>query len=153
MQAIDKSTGVLMEVLRSSKCEDADKEVYVSRQGIRYACDELTFPEQRIEPQRIYVVMSNGHEYDDIDFGESFPIFFSTDRDRARKFYDRLVQAKKQFAMEAAENHRHFYPNDTEPYYEEYDDNTDVQFAYILGKWCYTYRLEEHLMDSEKTKP
>ena len=153
MQAIDKKTGVLMEVWPSSRKDDKDKQVFVSKQGFRYDADELTFPEKAVAPKRIYAVLYNDHEFDDLDYGDTSPVFLSMNKERARAFYDRLVEMKKKEGRRSEEEHYRYYKDDGEPFYEEDSDNTDTQFCYYLGKWCYTYRFEEYLMDSETVKP
>jgi hypothetical protein len=145
MQAIDKKTGILMEVWSSSKKSDEGSDVMVSLLGFRYHRDELEFPEQTVEPQRIWAVLENGHEFDDLDAGESSPVFLSTDRMKARSIFNRLVIQARQQGL----NGKKKYGND---YYEEDEDNNENTFCYYLGKWCYTYRFEEYLLDSERVK-
>lgn len=145
MQAIDKKTGILMEVLPSSKKSDEGCDVIVSLCGFRYHRNELVFPKQPVEPQRLYAVLENGHEFDDLDAGESSPVFLSTDHRRARSIYNRLVIQARQQGLEGKKQ----YGDD---YYEEDDENNENTFCYYLGKWCYTYRFEEYLMDSERVK-
>lgn len=146
LQAIDKKTGILMEVWRSSNRNDNGREVYVSLGGFRYSPDELTFPEGPVVPQKIYAVLNNVHEFDDLDSGGMSPVLLTFNADNARKFYDRLVSQARLKGKESRECHG-------EDFYEEAPDNTDTQFCFYLGKWCYTYRMEEYLMDSERIKP
>ena len=132
-----------MDVYPSSRKQDEGKEVYVSRSNFRYAPDELTFTEQPVVPQKIYIVSHNGHEFDDLDYGASSPVFLSLDRGRARSMFDRFVEQARQQGRESQAN----YGQD---YYEEDSDNTDDIFCYFLGKWCYTYWFDEFFLDSEK---
>lgn len=84
------------------------------------------------EKQKVYMVLYNAHEYDDMDEGKDDIVFISLNHDNARKFYDESVKeiSSKRPIFSFGE-------------YEVDEDNTDTEFTCWWGKWCYTYKFVE----------
>ena len=126
-----------MEVWRSSNRNDNGREMYVSLGGFPYSPDELTFPEGPVVPQKIYAVLNNAHELDDLDSGGMSPVLLTFNADNARKFYDRLVSQARLEGKENRERHG-------EDFYEEDPDNS---------YWGYEFKsiLDEDVLDYDAT--
>ncbi len=88
------------------------------------------------ERQKVFMVLYNAHEYDDIDEGKDEIVYMSLNRDNAQKYYDESV---KKISTER--------PIFNFGDYEVDEDNTDTKFTCWWGKWCYTYMFVERELD------
>lgn len=88
------------------------------------------------EKQKVYMVLYNAHEYDDLDAGKDDIVYISLNRVNARKCYDDAV---KKISTEK--------PLFNFGEYEVDKNNTDNEFTCWWGKWCYTFKFVERELD------
>ncbi len=88
------------------------------------------------EKQKVYIVLYNTHEYDDLDEGKDDIVYMSLDLEKARSFYDMSVK-------EISTRRPVFRFGE----YEEDKDNTETEFTCWWGKWCYTFKFVERELD------
>ena len=88
------------------------------------------------EKQKVYMVLYNAHEYDDLDAGKDDIVYISLNRVNTRKCYDDAV---KKISTEK--------PLFNFGEYEVDENNTDNEFTCWWGKWCYTFKFVERELD------
>ena len=85
---------------------------------------------------KVYVILYNAYEIDDIDIGDLTPIYLSLSKDSRNKEYERLLSSNK--------NHFENCKHTNEDEFEE----TNEEFSYSLGNWCYHYAKDEYKLDT-----
>ena len=96
--------------------------------------DYILYNKDCDEPKKVYGILYNAHEFDDIETGDLTPIFLSLSSDTCNKEYQKLYE----------QNKNHFNQ------YRQLDDFFDIgnnEFEYSIGNWVYHYKLVNYDLD------
>lgn len=96
--------------------------------------DYIHYNKNYSEPKKVYGILYNAHEFDDIETGDLTPIFLSLSSDNCNQEYKKLYE----------QNKNHFNQ------YRELDDFFDIEnngFEYSIGNWVYHYKLVNYDLD------
>lgn len=85
---------------------------------------------------KVYLILYNSHEFDDMDEGKDDIVFASLDKEKAME--------KFRQGIENIKTNRPWYAGSD---YEEEDDNTDKRFSCYWGKYCYTFKFVEQKLE------
>lgn len=89
---------------------------------------------------KIYAILYNAYEIDDIERGDLTPIYCSLSQVNRDKKYDELVE----------DSHKQFNKYSNEDDYWEQNDICDLhELNYSIGKWSYHYRTVEYDLDKD----
>ena len=101
-----------------------------------------------MEVQKVYAILYNSYEFDDLGYGDLTPIFLSLDENNCKRIFEkwkpqeidmfnRVIKEKEQWLNEN--------PKRQEDY--QININTDREFEMYLGNWCYHYALVDYDLD------
>ena len=101
-----------------------------------------------MEAQKVYAILHNAYEFDDLNYGELTPIFMSLNKDNVIKefnnikekeinWFNKIVKEKEQWLNE--------HPEFKEDY--QITINTNDGFEIYLDNWCYQWTLTEYELD------
>ena len=80
-----------------------------------------------MEDNKIYYVMYNSYQIDDIEYGDPTPIYFSYDPKKVNDFFDEKVK-------NTCEYYKKTYPESF-----SIDELTGKSFSYWVDEWKYSY--------------
>ena len=87
---------------------------------------------------KVYAIMYNSYEVDDLDYGDYHIIYLSLNKDKRDKVFENL-------------RHKNMCPDENSPFFKYFEpkENKKGHFSFYYGKWCYQYKLEKFNLEDE----
>lgn len=106
-----------------------------------------------METQKVYAVLYNAYEFDDLGYGDLTPKFLSLNKDNCIKMFEKW-KAQKIETFNQVVKEKEKWLNENPEQWDDYqiNINTDREFEMYLGNWCYHYVLVEYDLDKELTR-
>ena len=101
------------------------------------------------EMNKVYVILKNSYEFDDLNYGELTSCYLSLDKDRAQETFNSIKEKEIKWFHQTLEN---YYKDFLEKYPQRAEDfkiaeNTDDYLEIYLDKWCYQWKLTEYELE------
>lgn len=93
---------------------------------------------------KVYAILKNSYEIDDIEYGDLYPYYFSLNKETIIKEFNRIKKENIEHLdriIELKKDYLEKYPDKKEDY-QVMEDNAEV-FKYCMGNWTYVYAIEE----------
>ena len=98
---------------------------------------------------KVYVILKNSYEFDDLNYGELTPYYLSLDKDRVQETFNSIKEKEIKWFHQALERS---YKGFLEKHPERAEDfqiaeNTEDYLEIYLDNWCYQWKLTEYELD------
>ena len=95
--------------------------------------------------QKVYAILYNAYEFDDLSYGELTPKYMSLNKDTVIKEFER-IRKEEIYQLYNTLKLKENWLNEHPEYKEDYKVtiNTDDEFKIYVGNWCYDYVLTEY---------
>lgn len=98
---------------------------------------------------KVYAILKNSYEFDDLNYGELTPCYLSLDKDGAQETFNSIKEKELKWFHQTLESS---YKGFLEKYPERAEDfqiveNTDDYLEIYLDNWCYEFKLTEYELD------
>lgn len=97
--------------------------------------------------EKIFVVLYNAYEFDDLDYGSPYLIYCSLDPKKAQEKFIKCVQMQKKSFEQYVRDNKEWVDSHQEDY-QIYTD-TENEFEIWFGKWAYYYKLTSYDLDKD----
>ena len=106
-----------------------------------------------MEAQKVYAVLYNAYEFDDLSYGELTPKFLSLNKDNCIKMFEKW-KAQEIETFNRVVKEKEEWLNENPERWEDYqiNINTDREFEMYFGNWCYHYVLVDYDLDKGLTR-
>ena len=98
--------------------------------------------------EKVYAILYNAYEFDDLSYGDLTPKFLSLDKNKCIEQFNIWKTSDIKNFNEVISVQKEWL-NDHPEYKEDYQIkiNTDDEFELYVGNWCYHYALVEYELD------
>lgn len=98
-----------------------------------------------MEIQKVYAILSNSYEFDDLSYGELTPSFLSLNKDTVIKEFNNIKEKEIKWFNDSLKI-RESWINEHPEFKEDYQivTNTDTEFEIYFDNWCYQWALTEY---------
>ena len=97
---------------------------------------------------KIYAILYNACEYDDLNQGELTPRFLSLDKEDVHEQFRKWVDEEKKHFNECCDK---YYKDEISKRPEDFQilSDTDDHFEYFIDTWSYEYKIVEYEMEKD----
>ena len=97
------------------------------------------------QKEKVYVILRNSYELDDISYGELTPSFMSLNKGTVIKEFNKIKEREISWFNELVEKKEEWL-NEHPEFKEDYQIpiNTDNELEIYVGNWCYHWMMTEY---------
>ena len=98
--------------------------------------------------QKVYAILYNAYEFDDLSYGDLTPKFMSLSKDTVLKEFESIKEKEINWfnnILSGKEEWLKEHPERKEDY--QICTNTEDSLEIYVGNWCYEWRLTEYELD------
>ena len=98
---------------------------------------------------KVYVILKNSYEFDDLNYGELTPYYLSLDKDRVQETFNSIKEKEIKWFHQSMERFYKGFIEENPQRAEDFQivEDTDDYLEIYLDNWCYQWKLTEYELD------